>query len=257
MPRARPASSAAPADAASPDRWRTAGIPSTDVRTSTHNGRPVPAPPRVTPWAVCPPSRPAVTTSMQRSTSQATDSITARDRSSMPCAAPRPTNPARASSRHHGARAPSNQGTAVTPRAPGGLLAARVASSSTGRSSSRPSQARNDPAAERPPSSNQPSLAPRVTTAPAGEGTGRSCTGTDTLAVVPQLTMGHSSDAPEPRTSHWRSPAPITIGVPGRRPSSAPGTALRCPITVSDATTLGSLPRAGPASSRTALPSKS
>ena len=109
MPRARPASSAAPAEAASPDRWRTAGMPRMDVSTSTHSGSPVPAPPSVTPCAVLPPRRPAVTTSMQRRTSQATDSITARDRSSMPCAAPRPTKPARASSRHQGARAPSSQ----------------------------------------------------------------------------------------------------------------------------------------------------
>ena len=131
-------------------------------------------------------------------------------------------NPARASSRHHGARAPSSQGTAMTPLAPGGLSAARGASSSEVRPSNRPSQARNDPAADRPPSSSQPSSAARVTTAPAGEGTGRSGTGTDTLAVVPQLTMGRASDAPDPSTSHWRSPAPITTGMPGRSPSSDP-----------------------------------
>ena len=194
---------------------------------------------------------------MQRRTSQATDSITARDRSPGPWAEPSPMKPARASSRHHGARAPSSQGTAMTPLAPGGLAAARVANSSELRPSRRPNQARKEPAADRPPSSNHPPSAARVTTAPAGDGTGRSCTGTDTLAVVPQLTMGQPSEAPEPRTSHWRSPAPMTTGMPGRSPSSAPGTALRLPTTVSDDTTLGSLPRAGPASSRTALPSKS
>ena len=83
---------------------------------------------------------------------------------------------------------------------------------------SRPPTARPRAASRRPP--------PRVTTAPAGDGTGRSCTGTDTLAVVPQLTMGRSSEAPEPSTSHWRSPAPMTTGMPGRSPSSAPGTGL-------------------------------
>ncbi len=232
-------------------------MPRTEVRTSTHTGSPEPAPPSVTPAAMEPPRRPTVTTSITRSTSQATASITARARSLAPWAAPSPTKPALASSRHHGARAPSSQGTATTPRAPGGLSPARRASSSGVRSSSRPSQARNEPAAESPPSRSQPPSAARVTTAPAGEGTGRSCTGTDTLPVVPQLTIGWSSDAPDPSTSHCRSPAPITTGMPGFSPSSAPGTDFSCPTTVSDGTTLGSLPSAGPASSRTALPSKS
>ena len=198
-----------------------------------------------------------MTTSMTRTTSHATDSTTARAMSAAPCAAPSPMNPARASSRHHGARAPSSHGTATTPRAPGPLSAARRPSSSVLRSSRRPSQARKEPAADSPPSRSQPPSAARVTTAPTGAGTGRSCTGTETLAVVPQLTMGWYSDAPEPSTSHWRSPAPMTIGTPGRSPSSAAGTGLSWPTTVSDGTTLGSLPRAGPASSRTALPSKS
>ena len=156
MPRALPASSAAPADAASPERWRRAGIPRTDVRTSTQTGSPDPAPPSVTPSAVEPPRRPTVTTSMTRRTSQATDSTTARAMSAAPCAAPRPRNPARASSRHHGARAPSSHGTATTPRAPGPLSAASRPRSSVLRSSRRPSQARNDPAADSPPSSSQP-----------------------------------------------------------------------------------------------------
>ena len=103
--------------------------------------RPDPAPPSVTPSAVEPPRRPTVTTSITRTTSQATDSTTARAMSAAPCAAPRPMNPARASSRHQGARAPSSQGTATTPRAPGPLSAARRPSSSVLTSSNRPSQA--------------------------------------------------------------------------------------------------------------------
>src|ERR1700683_4584481 len=69
MPRALPARSGAPGDAASPERWRSAGRPSTEVRTSTHTGSPDPAPPSVTPSAVEPPSRPTVTTSITRTLS--------------------------------------------------------------------------------------------------------------------------------------------------------------------------------------------
>ncbi len=102
--------------------------------------------------------------------------------SAAPCAAPRPRKPARASSRHHGARAPSSHGTATTPRAPGPALRGQPSQLFVLRPSRRPSQARKEPAADSPPSSSQPPSAARVTTAPAGEGTGRSCTGTDTLA---------------------------------------------------------------------------
>ena len=83
-------------------------------------------------------------------------------------------------------------------------------------SSSRPSQARKEPAADSPPSSSQPPSAARVTTAPAGDGTGRSCTGTDTLAVVPQLTMGWCSDAA--RAEHF------ALAVAGTQDDWHPGT---------------------------------
>ena len=259
MPRARPARSAAPAEAASPG----AVAQRRHAEHGRSGPRPTPAgpsrtPPSVTPSALEPPRRPTVTTSMTRSTSQATDSITARARSPAPCAAPSPMNPARASSRHHG------RAGAVEPRH--GDHAARTGRALAGQAgqlvggaveqAAQPGQERARRRTGRPRAAS-PRRRARVTTAPAGEGTGRSCTGTETLAVVPQLTIGWSSDAPEPSTSHWRSPAPMTTGMPGRSPSSAPGTGFSWPTTVSEATTLGSLPSAGPASSRTALPSKS
>ena len=54
-PSASTASSAAPAEAASPERRRVAGTPRIEVRTSTQSGNPVPAPPRVTPVGRAPP----------------------------------------------------------------------------------------------------------------------------------------------------------------------------------------------------------
>ena len=168
-----------------------------------------------------------------------------------------PTKAAPASSRHHGARAPSSHGVATTPRAPTGLPAASSASSSEVRPVSRPSQATNDPAADRPPSSSQPATAPRDTTRPAGASAGRVPTGTDRLAVVPQLTMGRDPVAPVPTTSHGRSPAPMITGVPARRPSSAEAAPVSPPVTRSDGTTGASRAPAGAASSSTTPPSKS
>src|SRR5215472_4551889 len=94
------------------------------------------------------------------------------------------------SARHHGARAPPSHGNARTPRAPGGLERAAAASAAGSEPTSEASHSRADPAAESPPSSSHPPLAPRVTVSARGGGSGRSLTGTDTFAVVPHDTIG-------------------------------------------------------------------
>ncbi len=94
--------------------------------------------------------------SRQRRTSQATDSKAARARSATVWVGPNPTMAAVASSRHHGARAPSNQGAATTPRPPGGLVAASAARDSAECPVTVPSQARRVPAAESPPRTATP-----------------------------------------------------------------------------------------------------
>src|SRR5581483_7051841 len=121
-------------------------------------------------------------------------------------AAPTPTKPADASERHHGARAPSSQGRQNTPRAPGSPAAASSASSDVLAPVRPASQSSREPAPDRPPSSNQPRSAARDTTNPAGAVAGHPAVGTDTLAVVPQDTIGAASVAPTPMTSQARSP---------------------------------------------------
>ena len=111
--------------------------------------------------------------SRQRRRSHATDSNTARASSAGPCSGRRPTNPAVASSRHHGARAPSSHGVATTPPAPGRHRRASSASSSGVRPVRRPSQATMDPAEESPPSSSQPSSADLDSTSPPRGPSGR------------------------------------------------------------------------------------
>jgi len=254
-PAARPASTAAPADAASPDRRRSAGSPVTEVRTWVQTPSVAPAPANVRPTGGSAP--PATTAARHRATSQATASTAARARSPASWAAPRPTKPARARSDHHGARAPSSHGTATTPRAPGPLVVASRASSAGSRPTSWPSQASRDPAADSPPSRSHPPSAERESTSPSGSGSGRTDCGTETLAVVPQLTIGCAALAPAPMTSHWRSPAPMTTGMPGASPSDAAGTARSRPITVSGGTTGASRHRAAPASPSTTDPSRS
>ena len=216
---------------------------------------PSPAPPSATPSAVAPPRRPTVTTSMTRRTSQATDSTTARARSLGAVGGARPMNPPgrrRATTGRGRRRATAPPPRPRARRALGGQAAS---SSGCGRAGgpARPGTCRRQTARPRAASPRPPPGSPRR---PAGDGTGRSCTGTETLAVVPQLTMGRSSDAPEPSTSHWRSPAPMTTGIPGRSPSSAPCTGLSWPTTVSEARCSGAAQR-GPGQPRTALPSKS
>ena len=227
------------------------------VSTSTHTGTAAPAPPRTSPVTgepagrgghglQAPPHLPGHR--LEHGPGQVGRAVgrrTARRR--------RP----RRRARHHGARAPSSQGAAITPRAPGGLSAASSASSPGGWPVSRPSQARKEPAADSPPSSSHPPRPPA--TAPARWAPDRPVapTGTDTLAVVPQLTMGHDSPAPAPSTSHGRSPAPIDHRRAGRqaewrRPRPPAG-----PLTWSEGTTGGSSATAAPASSSTTRPSRS
>ena len=144
-----------------------------------------------------------------------------------------PTTAPRAVSRHHGARAPPNQGSTITPARSGrarggpphegvGVEPARSASHAT-----------RDPAAERPPSSSHPPERPRVAIMASGTAAdGAAGTGIETLAVVPHDTIGHASEEPVPRTSQARSPAPITTGMPPRSPSSAAGPSSRPPTVV-------------------------
>ena len=140
--------------------------------------------------------------SRHRCTSQPTASKAARARSAGPCDRVQADHVDPASGRHQGARAPSSQGVATTPRAPGGLWAG-PRGQLVGRwpGQRRAIHDKRDPAADSPPSSSQPPSAARDSTIPVGTGSGRSATGTDTLAVVPQLTMGQDSVAPEPSTS--------------------------------------------------------
>ena len=207
--------------------------------TSRHTGAAAPTP--VSRRAVGRSSGPeSAAAARQRSTSWATASNTARARSAGPWAASSPMSAAPARGRHHGARAPPNQGTAVTPRPPGGDDAAWRARSSGVRPTTDPNQASSDPAADSPPSTSHAPSAARVTARPDGGGTGLLVRGTETLAVVPQLTMGAAAVAPQPRTSHCRSPPPTTTGVPAGSPTAAADAAVTPSTTSPDGTTGGS-----------------
>ncbi len=146
---------------------------------------------------------------------------------------------------------------ATTPRAPGGLWAAHSDNSSGRWPVSAPIHDTRDPAADSPPSSSQSSPVDRDSTIPAGTPSGRSATGTETLAVVPQLTMGQDSVAPEPSTSQGRSPAPMTTGVPATRPRASAEFGVSVPVTRSDGTTDGSRRPQDPTSGSTTRPSRS
>ena len=80
-------------------------------------------------------------------------------------------------------------------------------------------------------------------------------TGSEMLAVVPQLTMGTVAPASVPRTSHWRSPAPITTGIPAGRSRNLAASPVTVPITVSEGTTGGSRSPTSRVTSSTTVPS--
>src|SRR5581483_254677 len=142
----------------------------------------------------------------------------ARARSAAVWAAESPRKPAPAVSRHHGARAPPSHGRHVTPRAPGGLVAATSARAAAPRPVNEPTHASSDPAAARPPSRSHPSIAARVRTS--GGRSSADSTGNDTFAVVPHDTIGRAVHAAVPRTSHCRSPAPAMTTVEAGTPTS-------------------------------------
>ncbi len=88
-----------------------------------------------------------------------------------------------------------------------------------------------------------------------GGTTGRSATGTETLAVVPQLTMGHPGR--RGRTEHLTGPVGRLRSPPGRatgRWVAAAASGRSEPTTWSGGTTGGSLAAAGPAKPSTSVP---
>ena len=119
---------------------------------------------------------------------------------------------------------------------------------------SRPSHASADPAAERSASITYPPSAPRETTIP-GSGGGTCPTGTDTPAIDPHDTIGRAVVAATPSSSHARSPAPATTGVPAGTPSEDAIVGRMLPMMVVGPTTSGrSSAPSRPAPSRASRP---
>src|SRR5262249_25314470 len=78
-------------------------------------------------------------------------------------------------------------------------------------------------------------------------------TGIDTFVVVPVDTMAHALPAPEPKTSHGRSPAPSATGMSTRRPSAPPASPVSRRGAADDAKTGGNTSGVTPTNAQASL----
>ena len=179
----------------------------------------------------------------QRSTSRATDSNTARARSPGPWAAPRPTNAAprlAAATTGPGHRPATGRRSRPGPR---GARPAPAPPSSAGVDPHEPAEpgqeraGRRQAALELPAPVGRPGHHGRR-----GPGRGGRPRGSRRWPSSPSSPSAGAVVAPRPSTSHCRSPAPMTTGVPGRQPELGGRTARAARrSTASGATTGGSV----------------